>query len=354
MTEQTLSTPKNEEEYFDAMNKAVSEGNKEEIDRLMTMDLSDGKVTPDAKDKEEEGKEDSADKADTDTTNSEVQKTGEDKPDSDSTPDAAKKDEAASTPAKTDPPALTPEQVNLLLQKVHRLESDVGRVGHLQSEISKLSRELKKTKAEAAKAAKPEESEEQRKFRERIKALKEIDPEQAETLSWLEEQTRKAQQSQKSNEEPEDDAEEIEVLQKQELQKAVRIVESVHPDAVAIFRHPTWKTWKASLSPDKLDWAESDEPGKVITALHAFKSDMAAATKTAQQPPEVKGGDPDKTASKAADEGTDDKVSQARERKLQDNGSSRNTPIKSKGAVDQDALFSEMYNDILKKNHIGT
>lgn len=328
----TQSTPKTDKELFDAMSDAVSKGDSTEISRLMTVEV-EPETRPDADTDDDAGKPDPADEAgkDTDTAQGDDEQS---EPSKDSSPPEAASKDAASANANTE--GLSPEQLQLLLAKVHKLESDAGRVGHLQSKIAQLERQLQKTAA-SVKPTEPAETEEQRKFRERIKALKEIDPEQAETLEFLANQSALKEAPVKH--------EDAVDLEREELLKSVQIVESVHPDALPIFEHNSWKQWKSQLSQDKREWAESHEPGKVIVALNAFKQDMALLQQQQTKAPEAKGGDP---ASDKPDAGND-AVKTARERKLQDGGANRNTPIKNQGVVDESALFDEYYTKIQKE-----
>lgn len=348
MTEATLSTPKNDQELFDAMNKAVSEGDSKEVDRLMTLEIPvetspDAEPAPDAVNQPAPEAGAKVDEVPADA------KKDDEQADQDPTKVAAA---PAADPVKTpEAPVLTADQITALQARLHRLESDQGRVNHLQSELARMRKELKKSQ-KATPAAAPQVSEEQRKFQERIAALRQIDPDTAETLELLNKQVLASQQAAPTKDEPDEDDEEEQF--QQELQKNVQIVESVHPDALAIFRHNLWQEWKARIPPEQLAWATSSEPGKVIVALTAFKNDVAKKQQEQQTTAQTQQAQPAQAAA-PVDEAVKTeaaKVQAERDRKLQETGSTRNTPIKGQSVVDKDAMFSEMFEKIQKENHL--
>lgn len=341
----TLSTPKNDQELFDAMNKAVSEGDSKEVDRLMALEIPT-ETSPDA----------NADPVIPDTPAPPAGAS------TDTTPPADKNGDTPVVPTPTDaaPPAapptptpeapvLTAEQITALQNRLHKLESDNGRVNHLQSELARLRKELKTVKKAPAQAAEPQVSEEQRKFQERVEALRKIDPDTAETLELLNKQLLAQQKAAQ----PKDEIEEVDDedrLADEKLRRDIEIVESVHPDALPVFQSNQWQQWKATLQPEQLAWAQSSEPGKVIVALNAFKNAMAQK-QTPQAPAPVT--PPVVPDTPAIDDETNKKIQAERDRKLQEGGGTRNTPIKGSPTVDPDALFKEYYEKIQKDNHIG-
>lgn len=327
--EQGLNDPKNNEELFAEISKAVSEGNTDEVNRLFEVGetLSSSDTTPDAEDGGEEAADNTA--ADTAPTPeaTESSKTS-------ATPEAAPN--AASAKATDEP------DIRALLDKIHRLESAAGRVDHLQARLTQLERERKI--AEKQQAAKPAETPTPapRKSDERIQKLKDIDPDMAETLETLREEMLKEAEAKFAPQrvEPEVVDEDLEI--QQELARLRR----VHQDTDQILygqARPLWDQWKATLTPEQRAWAESDRAEEVSTALFAFKQAMAAKAAESQATATT-------TPEKAEPAADDDKSAQARERKLRGSTITTNPAIKSKGVNDVDKLFSEMYSEIQKRD----
>ena len=218
-----LSIPKTDDEYQSAMNKAVNEGNEEEINRLMSIELP-GEPDPDAKaidtDKSKEGQNGEAPVlADSDK--------GDDKKPADS----------ASKDAPPDPVAT---KLAAMEQELNNLRAQAGRVSALQSKISELERERQHAsiaKSVVKEKEKPDPADE--KITSKIKELAEVDKSTAELLEDMYKEIKQGRHSI----DPEElarrlSAEASEREQTQHLQREFEKVVQVHPDFDNIRRHP--------------------------------------------------------------------------------------------------------------------
>lgn len=363
MAEQNLTTPTTEDELTKALNAAVTSGDQTEIDRLMAVELPEPKEEPQKEEVEEpedgtpEVKEPKGDDdVDTEDTSSEVVDEDGDKKDE----AAAGKPDAASKPA--DAVKETPE-IEALKAEIHRLKSDAGRVPYMQRKMQELERELRDAKLsprkpERSSEAKPENDDViPKSVQKRLAALKEIDPDLAETL---EEMTRTLREEAMANSQQvaqtvtqEADARADEEFVAQQYQSLVAEV----PWAPQAFQSPEWKQWKQTLSPARRAFAESMYADEVKIALVAFANDMQArAQQNGNQAPAAtppvttsEGGDPNEQGTTEAS-----KVQQARERKLNTSGTAPTSVAAKRNSVevDEQKLFSEIYAQIQKDNHL--
>lgn len=342
--EQGLNLPKSNEELFDAINKAVSEGNQEEVDRLMSADLDfegSDQTQPDA-----------TDPATTDTdppaqAGTGTESTGTDDPDTTSSKTSPSTEAAPDAASVQDATPKEPS-VKELMEEIHRLKSSAGRVDYLQARLTQLEREAKKAPKKAAPQPAEADKPVPRKSDERISKLKEIDPDMAETLEVLRDEVRQEFESRYGKPAPQTEGPgDSDVDIEQELSRVTRI----HPEAEQIFwgpHRPLWEQWKNSLTPEQRAWAESDKAEEVIVALTAFKTAVSQHAQQSNAKPTTTSPEPDAPVDPVVDE-----TKKARERKLQGGIGAKNPTIKSQGAVDRDKLFSEMYNQIQKDNHLG-
>lgn len=360
MSEQNLSTPTTEDELTKALNAAVTSGDQVEIDRLMAVELPEPKDEPQPEEVEEPEdakppvKEPEGDDVDTEDTSSDVVEDEKDEA-------AAGKPDAASKPA--DVVKESPE-IEALKAEIHRLKSDAGRVPYMQRKMQELERELRDAKLSPRKPeqrseAKPENDDViPKSVQKRLAALKEIDPDLAETL---EEMTRTLREEAMANSQQvaqtvtqEADARADEEFVAQQYQSLVAEV----PWAPQAFQSPEWKQWKQTLSPARRAFAESMYADEVKIALAAFANDMQArAQQSGNQVPAAtdsvstsEGGDPNQT------QGTTEasKVQQTRERKLNTSGTAPSSVAAKRNSVeiDEQKLFSEIYAQIQKDNHL--
>ena len=339
----TLSTPKTGQEYEDMLNKAVSEGNTEEVDRLMTLEWT---PDPDA------------------STEEEVVTTTGDEPvvdDKDKTPvvedvpvpPVSQTTEVApvatdSVPVQNQKVETAEEKLVILEAELQRLRSDAGRVGYLQSRLAQLEKASKIKEAVKPKAAVEEESEVTKKIKQGIKNLKEVDSDTAELLEAIRQEALAAAE-QRVQSATESLAETI-TQQDENARLSIEFdkVVQAHSDFDVIRRHVYWERWKDSLSPQARAWAESDRAEQVIEAVNAFKAQMAAY----QQPAVAAPVQQAPVTQTPPVETVDDATKKAREQRLAATTSSKDTTIKDSKQFDPEAMFSEMYAKIQKDNGI--
>lgn len=309
--EQSLNTPKSDEELADAILTAVSEGNDEEMSRLLTVE-----ITPDVEQEEEE--------------DSEQDSEDESAEESDKEPDdqhTASSEEESRTTAQTQPTA--EDRIAKLEQELANAKALAGRTPALQSRLAQLENQLKKQLA-ANKQKEPEVSPEDKELADRIARLKEIDPDTAAILEALQKRAA-APVSPKTAQV--DDGPDNEALQ----QEYYKLLE-VHHDAGEIFNHPYWHQWKGMLKPEQREWAESTDHQKVAVALTEFKKFMAAgpgAAPVVQQPVQR--------------EDVVDATKVAREKKLQRSADTPDKPVKKRAVFDKDAEFMEAWEKAAKE-----
>lgn len=326
-----LSIPKTDDEYQSAMNKAVNEGNEEEINRLMSIELP-GEPDPYAKavdtDKSKEGQNGEAPVlADSDK--------GDDK----------KPDDSASKDAPPDPVAT---KLAAMEQELNNLRAQAGRVSALQSKISELERERQHAsiaKSVVKEKEKPDPADE--KITSKIKELAEVDKSTAELLEDMYKEIKQGRHSI----DPEElarrlSAEASEREQTQHLQREFEKVVQVHPDFDNIRRHPYWHMWKDRLTPEQRSWAESSESSQVIEAVKQYKNFLGSFAQPSQKPPEQQTPQADGQQQDAAA----DAAKAARDQKLAASAKGADTAIKdTKQVLDEEAIYQQQYRAIMKE-----
>lgn len=341
----TLSTPKTGEEYQDMLNKAVSEGNTEEVNRLMTLEWT---PDPDATQAEDTSTATGEEPVVADTDKKLVEEAVKEIPGSQTTEVAPVATE--SVPVQEQKVETPEEKLVKLETELQRLRSDAGRVGHLQSRLAQLEKAAKLKEATKTKPVVEEETELEKKIKERIKNLKEVDSDTAELLEAIREEARsRAEQRVQAATESLTET----ITQQDEnarlLTEFNKVLE-VHPEFDNIRRHVYWERWKDSLAPEARAWAESDRADHVIEAVRAFKQQMAAY----QQPTAVQA---QPVAAAVVETQTppvevDDATKKAREQRLAASTTVKDSTIKDSNVFDKDAMFSEMYAKIQKDNGI--
>lgn len=318
-----LSVSKSEEDLFDELVTAVSSGDSKAVQGVFdSVGDADTTNVPDANDED-------ADTQGTDVTTEDGTNETDDSTEH-STDDA---DDASTRDTKQDAPptSVTPEELAALRAELQSLRSSAGRVPALQSQLSQLQREerIRKTAA-AAKPVVVEEDADVKELREQIKELEGVDPTTAAILQKLLDKQTPQQEAKQAP-----DIEELirTATEDARLEVEFERVVQVHPDAPEIFVHPTWATWKSSLTPAQRAWAESDKAEQVSEALTAFKNYVngvqPAAVVEAQTPPVA------------------DVTQEARKRKLEGSSTTSNTAIKGNTKQDDEAMFNEFYNQAL-------
>ena len=341
MTNEVTATPTTEEELNDMLQLAVSEGNTEEIDRLMAVDLPASEAAPvEPKELEEE---------ETATEGGHSVESSGDKEEAAPAPEA----NAASTPENV---ATNTDEVDALKRELHKLRSDAGRIPFVQSRMKELERELREVKlsrkAEAANnaTADPEKIkavEVPSNLKKRIDDLREVDPSLADLLEDMTKSLRSETHETtarviSSFNETERDLEEQRTTQTQYEALVAEV-----PWAPQAFQSQEWKDWKNQLTPGRRAMAESMYADDVKIALSAFAQDMQARH----------GNAPSVNAAQAPQPTTpnpeSERIKQERERKLA-NGSTSKAPVaKATQTLDPEAYFKDVYAQIQKDNPIG-
>lgn len=341
-----------EENLNKALSKAVSSGDMDEVDRLMAIELPD---VPDPAPDEEE--EEAAPEGETSLEETDGGDTGEVVKAADaetSAMDGAAPDvSAAATPVQ---PAVPQEEDELarLKRELHILKSDAGRVPYMQRRLQELERELRTNKlsSPAAKAAPATDGSTPEaaynalpeKVRKRIDALREIDPDMADTLQEMaealsSENTTRINEATTTLVEAEREKEEGQFLDTQYALLTQEI-----PYAPQVFQSPEWKEWKSTLSPARLQMAESIYADEAKVAIGAFVYDMQAKY----------GGNQQQQAAPPVEQTEDgSKVKEQRDRKLAASTNSKSVAGKrTKAEDDEAALFSEFSKQIREENHL--
>lgn len=364
MNEQTLSNPTTEDELTAAVNKAVSDGNMEEVDRLMAVELPEQpevkepeepepSIIPDEKEPKEPVK--------TEDESSEVVE-------EDKKGEAATKTDAAPTPADKKEDVPETDTIKALQAEVHRLKSDAGRVAYLQRKTQELERELRaktlsRTTAPDGGDATPNNAKVEipKSLQKRLTALKEIDPDLADTLEETITELRREQANHANAVVKEVTDFETQRADEEFLAQQYQQLVAEVPIAPQVFQSPEWKQWKESLSPARLAFAQSMYADEVKIAIQAFVQDMQARAQHTNGNVQVPGQPTTVTTSEGGDptnNGTTEatnKVQQERERKMATAPKVNSSVAAKQGSVELDAekQFSEFYKQIQKDNHLG-
>lgn len=350
-TESTLTNPTTEDELATALNTAVSDGNLEEVERLMTFELPE----PPAKEEEEEPEEEVIpDEVPDDKTNeepTEVVEEGEQKEEAATEPDAASKPEET-VEEKDDNKDRDAE--------LHRLRSEVGRLPYLRRRTQELERELRDAKLNrtvgspdpnaAPNNAKPVIPE---SLQKRLTALKDIDPDLAETLEETINALRQDHEQRSSAlikevTEANDARDDEEFIREQ-----YQVLTTKMPMAPEIFASPEWKSWKTTLTPARLAFATSVYADEVEVAIQAFLNDMQARVQHESGTAPVQAATTPVPTQEPAP--VVSKVQEARNRKMATGASTPSSVAAKTGSVqlDEEKQFSEFYKQVQKENHLG-
>lgn len=340
-------TDKPEVNEFDALATAMQEGKMDEVNRLMAVETqSEEAETPPVE-------EDTPAADDKESKEEAPEATPEDDSESDTkTETPPEKSEEAAPAASTSSKDL--ETLEELRQKLHRAQSDAGRVPYLQRQLEELRREIRATKArgsedatqgkKAAPAGGINDVVLDPDTQKHIDDLKEIDPVLAATI----ERTTKAaifasnsrvEQAVTTLTEEEQRAEDERFYIEQKS-----ILAQKFPNHEAIFATPEWAEWKSRLTPGQRNLAESAYANEVEQAIYAFAADMqrlnprpaaAAPTQNTEQEQEKP-----------------NEVKEARERKVSQAAETKSPTAKTTTEFDPKKYFEEMYNDIGIKENI--
>lgn len=364
-TKQTNSGPNDHVEpevnEFDAIAKALSEGKDDELGRLMAAETKP-EDNPEKPDDTEEEVTDPAETEDTDTedtdeesesdkkSESEVNK-GEEVPAS----GAVTKDnkEAAHSAASSTNPELED-----LKQKLHRAQSDAGRVPYLQRQLAELQRQLRAEKARttddatrgkpaSTKVADVELDEETQKS---IDDLKEIDPVLAKTLergikAALTAANRKVDHVVTTFTEEDQRAADEAFIAEQ-----IGILAQRVPQYQQIFASPEWRQWKDTLTPGQRALAESSYANEVEQAIYAFAAEMQRMHGQQTQQPAAAPSKPEDDTPPVKQE--KNPVKEAREHRMATAAATKNPAAKQTKELDEKAVFEEFYNNIRKENNL--
>lgn len=344
---------------FDAIAKALSEGNDDDLGRLMAAE-DKPEDDPEASEVPEKVEE-SAESEDTDAEEEDSSDDKEDKPESKVT----KGEEVPATKVETKDnkeaaPAASTANVELedLKAKLHRAQSDAGRVPYLQRQLADLQRQLRAEKARDAaddKRGKPastkvEDVELDEETQQSINDLKEIDPVLAKTLergikAALTAANRKVDHVVTTFTE-----EDQRMADEQFISEQIGILSQRVPQYQQIFASPEWRAWKDTLTPGQRALAESSYANEVEQAIYAFAAEMqrvhgqqtqtqtAAPSKTEDATPPV--------------QQEKNPVKEARDHRMATAAATKNPAAKQTKELDDKAVFEEFYKNIQKENHL--
>lgn len=309
VAEHTLNEQPTADELFSAMTAAITSGNAEDLDKLMTIP---SEATPPA------------------PADGEVVE-----------PDQAVVDPPVPDPAAviSPPPSDKDRELEALRAELHAIKSRVGRVDAVQAQLAEVKKLVSQQAAAIAAQPKPPS-----KIDEKIASLREIDPEMADTLSALREEFAPPKAP---------DPAPVEEASYDEVEAELARVRRVHPDLDTILvggRDRTdWEKWKSLLRPEHRALAESPHAEELAMAVSAFKNDLAIL-RSQQAPAPAQAPAPDTTQQDARAA----QVAAERERKLQSTGSTRPAPIKqdTPAILDAQEFVSKMYKEIQKRDHL--
>lgn len=250
-----------------------------------------------------------------------------------------------------------PDPNEELRRELHRVKSELGRVGAMQRRMQQLEEELRATRARASanepanggNSNQPKEPQIPEKVRTRIEQLRAVDPDLADTLTEMyssvtesdhatREDVMRAMEEQRHQEE----ADRFYAEQKQLLSQYV-------PQHEQVFASPHWAEWKDQLLPGQRAMAESGYAMEVAQAIQAFAHWYKSNYGNPQQSPaSSQGGDPNAADPNAETGNNRNSVDEQRKRKLEASTGVRNTPAKPTEVFDEQAYFTETYNRLLK------
>lgn len=349
-----------EDKDFGSIAKALSEGNQDELDRLMAVKEEDEEDPSKKKPDESPDTDEDDTKDEEEDTSEESKKEKEDEEDKDEEsddddeplfeekkePEKGKKKEAAT-------PAASPATDKNLEQELHRLRSDAGRVPFMQRRLAELERELRAYKARTPDSSKESKSaptaealakiELDPDTKKEIEDLKEIDPVLARTLERVSKlaihnANTRTDHVVETFTQSEREAEEqrFYMEQKAELSRMI-------PRHDEVFSMPEWREWKDTLTPGQRALAESAYANEVAQAIYAFADHMRRREGVTDED----GKTPSTPTPKPKTE-----VSEARSRKVGSTADVKSSAAKHDEPFDEDKYFREMYNKIGKDSHI--
>ncbi len=357
---------------FDTLAQAVSSGEMQGIDRIMSGEVPDKKeeVEDTSSDENtEEGVTDEDSPEEDNNSTDEVEDSSESN-ESESDNESDKKEAAtsktekdskksAASTAKTD--GVKKEQDTDTNRELQELRSSAGRVPFLQRRLAELERELRATKAGAristgvdTKNSKPTAADLSKieldpDTQKEIDDLKEIDPVMAKTLERIAKMSIANAEHQAASvvttfTEEEQRAEDARFFMEQKALLTQKI-----PQHDQIFASQEWKQWKETLSPGLRALAESGYADEVERAIYAFAADMQARQNggTGAQPKKAAGEE-----TPAVTDEANERIKAARERKQAASVDVKSTAGKASKVVDENAMFAEFYNKIGKEQHI--
>lgn len=256
-----------------------------------------------------------------------------------------------------------PNQEDELRRELHRVKSELGRVGAMQRKMQQLEDELRAVRARASdpnagqntgnpnQPAKPELPE---KIKTRIEQLRAVDPDLADTLQDMYEAT-----AQRDDHTREDVMRTIEERQQQEEaerfyleQKA--ILTEIVPQHEQVFAMPEWKEWKDTLLPNQRAMAESGYALEAAQALQAYAYWYKGKYGNVEQPSPTssEGGDPNNANANVGTNPTPNHVVEQRNRRIEASAGVRNVPAKPQENFDPEAYFHEQYTKLGKAQGI--
>ena len=327
---------------FDAISKAMFDGNMEEVSRLMAAEPAE---IPETKPVDDEVKDD---------TNAETEEVTEVK--SDDNTDEVKEVETnesdtVTTEAANAASTAKTEDIESLQREIHRLRSDAGRVPYLQRRLQELERALKARAVETTnpqpKTANTQDVELPDEVKQELDALKEVDPVLARAMEKIAKANLAAANSRvteavttitQADQEAEDTRFWIE--QKSELTRLV-------PQHEQIFALPEYQQWKAGLTPGRRALAESAYAEEVAQAIYAFAADMQRLK--GEVPAQAA---PVATTTQVVESPEAKALREARQRKVSTSADVKSSTAKTTQQFDADAYFKEQYNKLGKENHI--
>lgn len=337
-----------EPSYTDIM-AALEAGDSSALDRLMAVEKDEDEDDNGNTEGNKEGEE------------SEGKKTQGSQEDDDSNKEPVEAANAAST--AQDATHNQPDPNEELRRELHRLRSDVGRVAGLQRKVQELERELRTARArtherddsQQGSSTQPAQPKLPDNIRNRIEQLRAVDPELADTL-----QEMYAASAQRDDHTREDVLRQVEERREQEEmqrhfaeQKA--LLSEWVPEHEQIFASPQWADWKETLLPGQRAMAESGYALEVAQAIQAFAHWLRASQGNhAQSNASSKGGDPNgnNTNMNASNGGNPNPVVEQRQRKIEASAGVKHTPAKAHEEFDAEQYFSQVYNDLGKKNGV--
>jgi hypothetical protein len=244
------------------------------------------------------------------------------------------------------------EQLAKLSKENHDLRSQAGRVPHVQRKIQELDKKL----AELAKANSTPSSQPSAKIKpevdELLKGIKETDPDLANAIAKaIGKASDAVTQDTRAKE-----TETLQFLRNQEYQtyqaaEASRLLE-LYPNAVAVFKSPSWTEWKQGQSARIAGLADSDTADDVAVAFNKYTADMIQKYPDLAKSQTHVEATPSQAASESA--AAAQKVEAERQRKLKTsaNVGSPNAAGKVGMPDDPGALFAK-YSEEIRKQRTG-